>query len=53
MASANNAERSHTTVTVRQELYGRLKELKPYESMSYNELISEMADEYDQEARRE
>ena len=49
MATEATDERSHTTVTVRNETYDRLKRLKPYDSMSYNELISVMADEFDSE----
>jgi hypothetical protein len=50
MATRANDERSHTTVTVRNETYERLKRLKPYDSISYNELICVMADEFDSEA---
>lgn len=49
MATQSNDERSHVTLTVRKGTRERLKRLKPYESMSYNELISVMADEFDGE----
>lgn len=46
MATKASSERSHTTVTVRKETYERLKRLKPYDSMSYNEVINIMADAF-------
>jgi len=35
-----------TTVTVRRETYRQLQEAKPYDSMSFDELIGEMAESY-------
>jgi len=44
MATAE--ERGITTIQVERSLHARLKELKPYNSMTFNEFIEEMADEY-------
>lgn len=41
----------YTTLTVRPDLHDRLARLKPYDSMSFNELLHEMADEYERENR--
>jgi len=35
----------YTTLTVRRETHRELEELKPYESMSFDDLIREMIDE--------
>lgn len=49
----NSTERSHTTVTVRREVHDRLRSLKEYDSMSYNELLTELADAYDRRGEDE
>jgi hypothetical protein len=48
MAPATS-ERETTTVTVHRSTHRRLKEVRPFESMSFDDLISEMADVYEQE----
>jgi len=42
----SESENGFTTLTVRRETHRELEELKPYESMSFDELIGEMADDY-------
>ena len=37
----------YTTLTVRQDLHERLARLKPYDSMSFDEFLQEMFDEYE------
>lgn len=44
-----SAER--TTIAVKQSTHQRLKELKPYGSMSFGELIEELADSYENEQK--
>jgi predicted DNA-binding ribbon-helix-helix protein len=44
MATAE--ERGITTIRVERSLHARLKEMRPYDSMSWNEFIEELADEY-------
>lgn len=39
--------REVTTVEVSKELHRRLKDLKPYSSVSFNDLIADMADVYE------
>lgn len=36
-----------TNVRVTDDTHRRLKELRPYDSMSFDELIQEMADQYE------
>lgn len=43
--SASTAER--TTVEVKRDVHQRLKNLKEYDSMSFNDLIRDMADVYE------
>ena len=38
-----------TTLGIRKSIHSRLTELKPYESMSFNDLLNEMADSYEGE----
>jgi hypothetical protein len=40
----------YTTVTVTRDTHRRLDDLKPYESMSYDEFLSELADDYETQA---
>lgn len=35
-----------TTVTIQESTHERLKEVKPYESLSWDEFLRELADEY-------
>jgi hypothetical protein len=37
----------YTSLHVHTDVHERLKSLKPYESMSFNDLLVDMADEYD------
>lgn len=46
----STTDRKITTVTVQRSTHRRLKELRPYESMSFDDLISEMVDVYEQES---
>ena len=39
--------REDTTIPLHNDTRDRLKGLKPYKSMSYNELLAEMADVYE------
>ena len=39
-----------TTVSVHRETRDRLRSLKPYESMSFNDLLVDMADSYEESA---
>ncbi|MFC3957578.1 DUF7557 family protein [Halovivax cerinus] len=41
------AQPERTTVDVSRSLHQRLEDLKPYESVSFNDLIAEMADVYE------
>jgi hypothetical protein len=36
-----------TSLGIRKSVHDRLAELKPYESMSYNDLLDDMADSYE------
>lgn len=36
-----------TSLGIREEVHERLSELKPYESMSFNDLLDDMADAYE------
>ncbi|GGN27025.1 BfmA/BtgA family mobilization protein [Halarchaeum nitratireducens] len=47
MAVANE----RTTVEIKRDLHDRLERLKPYESMSYHDLIDKMADEFEENRR--
>lgn len=44
---AASSEREITTVQVSKALHSRLDDLKPYDSMSFNDLLEEMADKYE------
>lgn len=49
-AAANEqttAGNMRTTVEIKRDLHRRLKEIRPYESMSFHDLIEDMADQYD------
>lgn len=38
-----------TSLSIRKSVAGRLKNAKPYSSMSYDDLLREMVDEYEEE----
>lgn len=40
--------RQVTTIEVSKSLHQRLKQLKPYDSVTFNDLISEMADNWEE-----
>lgn len=40
--------RMEKTIRVTADLHERLEDLKPYDSMTFNELIEEMADAYEE-----
>lgn len=40
-----------TNIRVSEETHERLQELKPYDSMTFDELIAEMADQYEPPVR--
>jgi predicted CopG family antitoxin len=42
----SESENTFTTLTVRRETHRELEKLKPYQSMSFDELIREMAESY-------
>lgn len=44
------SHREITTVQVNRDLHQRLKEIRPFKSMSFNDLIEDMADQYDPHA---
>jgi hypothetical protein len=41
------SEQDRTTIQVDKETLERLKELKPFPSVSYDDLLNDMADEYE------
>lgn len=41
--------KGYTTISVHEETRDRVKKLKPFDSMSYNEFLQEMADVYEEE----
>lgn len=51
--SATAEERDITTVQVSRELHSRLESLKLYDSVSFNDLIEEMADVYEAQERKQ
>lgn len=36
----------HTTITLRQDVYARLNEAKPFDSMSFNEFVELLLEEH-------
>ena len=46
-------ERHWTTVAVRPPVHERLKSLRPYDSMSFSDLIDDMADTYEENPNQE
>lgn len=49
--SAQGETRSHTTLWVSKETAARLDELKPFESLSWDEWLAELADSYEENQR--
>lgn len=49
MPETEGEKRDTTTITVRRDVYQRLAAKKPYDSMSFNDLVKEMIDQYDSE----
>lgn len=43
----STSERETTTVTIHRSTHEQLKKLRQYDSMSFDDLISEMADTYE------
>ena len=48
MSADTDTERHWTTVAVRHPVHERLKSLRPYDSMSFSDLIDDMADTYEE-----
>jgi hypothetical protein len=46
--SAQTEKRSHTTLWVSKNLATRLDELKPYESLTWDEFLAMLADTYEE-----
>lgn len=42
----NRANSDYTTLSIRRETKRQLQDVKPYESMSYDELIGEMTESF-------
>ena len=49
MSAETDDPRPDTTVSLQRDTLDRLRSLKPYSSMSYDDLLSDMADQYDPE----
>lgn len=45
----SRTNQSVTTVQIGRDLHRRLKDIRPYNSMSFHELIEDMADTYEKE----
>lgn len=45
--SAQTGEQSHTTLWVSKETASRLDEMKPFDSISWDEWLAELADNYE------
>lgn len=43
-----SAQEDRTTVQVKRRTHTRMKELRPYDSMTFDEFIREMADVYEE-----
>lgn len=46
--SAGSAQNDRTTLWVSSDTHSRLSDLKPYDSMSFDDLLTEMADIYEE-----
>jgi predicted CopG family antitoxin len=53
MSADSGTERHWTTVAVRHPVHERLKSLRPYDSMSFSDLIDDMADTYEENPNQE
>lgn len=49
MAQTNVEGPELTTITVERNVHEKLSSAKPFESMSFNELLDQMIDQYDPE----
>ena len=49
---AQSQAKEWTTITVTRDVHADLAEVKPYESMSFDELLRELMEEYDPEKER-
>lgn len=49
--SAQAGDQSHTTLWVRKETAERLDEMKPYESITWDEWLAELAENYEKNQR--
>ena len=49
MSGKTNPESEWTSLGVRKSVRSKLKELKPYDSMSFNDLLLDMADVYEKD----
>ena len=52
MAAEHQSSKA-TTLHIHTDVRDRLKELKPYPSMSFNDLLEDMADQYDQRGHKD
>jgi hypothetical protein len=50
MSVETDESRRATTMSVHRDTRDRLESLKPYDSMSFNDLLVDMADEYEEDA---
>lgn len=46
MSAPTDSGREYTTLSVHRRVVDRLTALKPYESMSYNDLLTDMIEDY-------
>jgi len=44
---AKTASDERTTVEIKRDLHRRLKDVRPYDSMSFHDLIEDMVDQYE------
>ncbi|MDS0220868.1 hypothetical protein NDI54_05805 [Haloarcula sp. S1AR25-5A] len=49
--SAEADQQTHTTLWVSKDLAGRLEEMKPYDSLTWDEWLAELADIYEENQR--
>lgn len=47
--SAEATNRSHTTLWVSKQTASRLEEIKPFDSLTWDEWLSELADSYEKQ----
>lgn len=50
--SAEASQRSHTTLWVSKETASRLEDLKPFDSLTWDEWLAELAENYEQKTDR-